>query len=200
MKTTDRITNPSRSFDIEISNEYFTWLCNIININRPRDSYFILAQILHKRDYKWFVPNDDNRAADGRKLREQFSDEMQYDASKILNYHSCSMLEMLVGVARRIEDILYDPEEGDRTERWFWEILGNVGLDKYVDSKYAEDSYGREKINLLIDNVLERAYKKNGQGGLFPLRRPKKDQRKVEIWYQMCEYLNDNYFINGSIL
>lgn len=200
MKTAKKDTEVFNLFEIEINNEYFTWLCNIININRPRDSYFILAQTLHKRDYTWFIPNDDNRAADGIKLREKFADELRYDnISRILNRNSCSLLEMLIGVSIRIEDILYDPEEGDRTERWFWEILGNIGLDIYTDSKYA-DVYGREKINILIDIVLNRTYRRNGKGGLFPLKGSRRDQRKIEIWYQMCEYLNENYFINGGNL
>ena len=41
--------------------------------------------------------------------------------------------------------------------------------------------------------MLAREYSDNGHGGLFPLKNPKKDQRKVEIWYQMTEYINENY-------
>lgn len=191
-----RITD---NFEIEISNEYFTWLSNLININQSHDSYFLLAKILHAREYKWFVPNDDNRAEDGKKLREEFADESRYDITRVLNHHPCSMLEMLIGVARRIEDFMYDASEGDRTERWFWEILGNVGLDRYTDSKYA-DPYSRETINILIDTVLERTYRRDGKGGLFPLRTSRRDQRKVEIWYQMCAYLTENYFVEGVFL
>ena len=33
----------------------------------------------------------------------------------------------------------------------------------------------------------------NGTGGLFPLKRPRVNQRRVEVWYQMSEYLMENY-------
>ena len=130
------------------------------------------------------------------KLREEFAEELRDEVTTALNY-PCSMLEMLIGIARRMEDILFEPEEEDQTERWFWEILGNIGLDKCTDSRYGDD-YGRAKIDDMIDMILSRTYKRNGQGGLFPLKRSKKNQRKVEIWYQLSAYLNENYFICGN--
>jgi len=198
MRRVNRDTNPEMSFETEIRDEYFSYLCDIINVETRRTSYFILAGILHNRDFTWFVPNDDNRTMDGLKLREQFAEKARYNVLYALNF-PCSMLEMLIGVARRMEDILYDCEQGDRTERWFWEIMSNLGLDRYTDMKY-EDMYGKERIDVLIDAVLARTYKRNGKGGLFPLKNPKKDQRKVEIWYQMCAYLDENYFAGGCLL
>ena len=186
------------SFHSEIRNEYFEWLCDIITVNQRHDSYFILAKILHEKKFYWSVPNDDDRAMDGEKLREEFVSETRCAVYEALN-RPCTVLEMLIGVSRRIEDIMYNCERGDRTDRWFWEIMGNIGLDKYTDSRYAE-VYGRERIDILIENWLDRKYKRNGEGGLFPLKRTKKDQRKVELWYQMSAYLIENYYMDGMIL
>jgi hypothetical protein len=37
--------------------------------------------------------------------------------------------------------------------------------------------------------VIWRTYDRRGHGGLFPLQRSNRDQRRVEIWYQLSEYL-----------
>jgi hypothetical protein len=50
-----------------------------------------------------------------------------------------------------------------------------------------------KNVNQILTNLVERTYQKNGKGGLFPLKQPAKDQRRVEIWYQMAAYLNENY-------
>jgi len=41
--------------------------------------------------------------------------------------------------------------------------------------------------------VILRRYSKTGKGGLFPLKHPKKDQTEVEIWYQMQQYVMENF-------
>jgi hypothetical protein len=33
----------------------------------------------------------------------------------------------------------------------------------------------------------------NGTGGLFPLKMPKVNQRRVEIWYQMSAFIEENF-------
>ena len=36
-------------------------------------------------------------------------------------------------------------------------------------------------------------YKRNGEGGLFTINRRGLDMRSVEIWYQMCWHLQENF-------
>lgn len=78
---------------------------------------------------------------------------------------------------------------------WFWKILENAGLEKYTDEQFDE-----WKVYQILDDIVDRRYNRNGFGGLFPLRKPKKDQRKVELWYQMCAYLVENYYTESAIL
>ena len=40
--------------------------------------------------------------------------------------------------------------------------------------------------------VIDRDYDASGFGGIFPLRRPAEDQRKVELWYQAAAYILEN--------
>ena len=69
------------------------------------------------REFYWFVNNDDNRASDGQYLRILFEQEMHDN-----NYFGdinvpCTMFEMLIALAMRIDDILYDSERGRRSHR-----------------------------------------------------------------------------------
>ncbi|MGE5418510.1 MAG: hypothetical protein ACM3N1_00240, partial [Accumulibacter sp.] len=91
-------------------------------------------------------------------------------------------------------DITAEPRQKDKTFRWFWELMENVGLNKFTDDDYF-DMGGTLKINHILGTVLGRTYKRNGEGGLFPIKKTIKDQKKIEIWYQMCEYLNENYYV-----
>ena len=103
----------------------------------------------------------------------------------------CSVLEMLIALAQRIEYILADPVFDDRTQQWFWGMIENLGLEPFANN----DFYAVEKKyhnNIILDRLLERRYLRTGTGGLFPLRTVHEDQTKIEIWYQMMAYLDEN--------
>ena len=53
--------------------------------------------------------------------------------------------------------------------------------DERFDRVYAED---------VIDDFLDRDYAPNGKGGLFTIKHCDYDLREVEIWTQMCWYLD----------
>ena len=59
------------------------------------------------------------------------------------------------------------------------------------DDNWDEES--SEKVDYYVDKLLGRDYFRDGFGGLFPLKHAKKDQRKVEIWYQLQNWLMENY-------
>ena len=189
---------PSPSTIRKIKLDYFHWLCEIICVDQDRDSYWILAKALHNIAYFWSVPNDDNRGMDGLRLRDDYFDENPFNDAVVLD-EPCTMLEMLIGLARRIEEIMAEAGTDDQTPKWFWEMMENLGLNRYTDANFSI-LYGDARVPHTVQIVLERSYKRNGEGGLFPLRRPKKDQRKVEIWYQMSTYLVENYFLETLLL
>lgn len=67
-------------------------------------------------------------------------------------------------------------------------MIANLGLASQTDMMFDE-----HYVSTVIGRWIDRAYKKNGEGGLFPLRRTRVDQRNVPIWDQMGEYLVENY-------
>ena len=194
------IYHPSIS-QAKILNDYFEWLCGIVDVNMEDRTYWFLTKTLQNKDFYWSVPNDDNRGADGLKLRDEFGQESQWfttAAWHLLVDRPCTVLEMLIGLARRMSDITAELGNEDHTRDWFWVLIRNLDLEKFTDEDYF-DFGGTPRIMFLLDQVLGRTFKRSGKGGLFPLRNAKKDQRKVEIWYQMCSYLMENYFVDGQI-
>ena len=182
--------------DDHIIDSYFMWLCNLVGVEKDDNTYYMLAKRLHFKEFSWFVPNDDNRAADGIKLRETFVDTngLGYYELDVLE-GPCSVLEMLIGLSFRINEILSDADSTDDVGPWFWEMVGNLGLGEFNDADYISKG-GHFAVELKMLNMIERRYGRNGQGGLFPLRHAKKDQTKVEIWYQMNNYLRENYNVD----
>jgi len=185
--------------DYMMNKTYLRWLgdkidLDYLNTNEKRTEYryVYLVYELCKKEFFWTVPNDDNRRTDGLKLREQFYEE----TGRLINDRCmCNMLEVLIALAERFESLLTEPIAGvtNYTAKFFWEMIGNLGLDRFTDDVYL-DHCDPFIVSNVLDRVLERNYSRSGAGGLFPLRNPKKDQRRVELWYQMSAYLLENYY------
>lgn len=178
----------------KLNNEYFEYMYSmVINDRDVRDSsYRKLLYLLHDIEFTYTIQRDENRAADGVDFRYQFGLDRGYPNSYIkehLDVRPCSVLEMMVALAYRIEDtIMDDYTYGNRTGQWFWNMLTSLGLgdmrDSHFDERHAEE---------IIFRFLDRRYSKNGHGGLFTLNHTKKDLRKVEIWYQAMWFLDENF-------
>lgn len=173
-----------------VHNEYFDWLNSLVNHNRysQRISYLKLLIHLHDTDFRYSIPRDSNRAEDGKNMRYHFAmDRYPDDVDRVMDILEgpCSVLEMMIGLAVRGEEIMDDPAIGDRTAQWFWSMVTNLGLGSMHDTIYDE-----KYVDMVIDRFLDREYEPDGRGGLFRVRGSKTDLRTVEIWYQLCWYLN----------
>lgn len=165
---------------------YFEWLYGQIASVRNRNparSYWKLASKLYSTPFIGWLPNDDNRAEDGKCLRVEFVESSGIDfVDRDWMEMDCSFLEMLIGLARRAAF------ETDREPvAWFKKMLENIELLDYTDDIYeiAIDEAVEEALN----RVNDRTYMRNGDGGLFPLAVAHKDQRRVELWYQLAAYI-----------
>lgn len=171
----------------DIANEYFDWLYALVNDSKytKRATYRRLLMCLHTIDFTYTIPLDENRAQDGVDLRYRFAMERGYMLTDV-PIGQCSVLEMLVALAYRCEEhIMVDPDIGNRTGQWFWTMISNIGLDSMIDGHF-DKRYVLDKISKLLN----RDYQKNGSGGLFTIDNCSRDLRRVEIWYQMCWYLD----------
>lgn len=169
-----------------ISSQYFKWLSGLVY----RERYSRLLSLLHRIDFRYSISKDQNRANDGESLRYRFAIMEGYEDSvdmvlDILDF-PCSVLEMMVALALRCEeDIMDDASIGDRTAQWFWEMIVSLGLGSMNDTMIDND-----RVIDIIERFLNRDYEPNGKGGLFTIRRCSEDLRTVEIWRQLCWYLD----------
>lgn len=163
--------------------QYLTWLYSQVaevKTRRSSKTYWGLLRQLYSTEFVWFVPNDGNRADDGQELRREWAAQQEQTVDGEWLSLGCSFLEMLIGVSRRLEF----EAEGD-APAWFWHLIDNMGLLGFND----RSKFSPEVVEDRTHAVIWRTYEKDGRGGLFPLREPSQDQRQVEIWYQLCEYL-----------
>lgn len=179
----------------KLSNEFFEWMYNLVCNDRSYQnlSYRKLLIFLHKKKFTYKVKRDANRAVDGVDFRYRFGYENGYSREEIETYldtRPCSVLEMMVALAFRIEEqIMDDSEEGNRTGQWFWTMISNLGLGGMSDTKFDKDY-----CEFVIDRFLKREYEPDGKGGLFSIK-DDRDMRTAEIWYQAMWYLN--YFLDN---
>lgn len=163
---------------------YLKWLygqVGSVKEKNPSRTYWRLLKHLYTKEFVWFIPNDDNRAEDGKDLRYVFVEEQKINPVDEGWYRlGCSLLEMLIGVSRRLAF-----ETDNEALGWFWKLIENLGLEQFNDNV----PYPEDKIEEILNTVIFRTYTRNGHGGLFPLRRATKDQREREIWYQLCDYI-----------
>ena len=175
----------------DMTEDYFKWLCNFVTNDGYlwRASYKVLLQFLFETEFYYSVNNDENRAEDGIELRYRYVYEMDPGCATIFNHLQgrCSVLEMMIALSIKCEvHIMNDPDIGNRTGHWFWEMIDNLGLGYMTDTRFDYD-----EAESIISCFLNREYASNGSGGLFTVHTTKKDLREVEIWYQMFWYLNE---------
>ena len=177
------------TFNDRINNEYFEWMSNLVCEDRfPNQiSYRKLLMLLHNTEFTYIILRDENRADDGITLRHRFACEYAgiEDVERYLE-GPCSVLEMMIALSIRCEEsIMDDPKVGDRTGQWFWGMVTNLGLGSMTD-----DRFDRGFVEDILTKFLNRKYEPDGRGGLFRVRHCDRDLRKVEIWYQLCWYLD----------
>lgn len=177
----------------ELIKSYFNWMYELVNSNKrysKKPTYKKLLRYLNSIDFQYTIPMDANRAEDGVDLRYRFAYEYDYDERLIAEYldnHPCSVLEMLVALSLRCEEhIMDDPDVGDRIGQWFWTMIVNLELGSMHD-----DNFDEMYVDEIIDRFHDHLYGPRGEGGLFFVENPQRDMRNVEIWYQMCWYLNE---------
>lgn len=171
-----------------LEKEYFKWLYDRVEVEygrQTRNTYKDLLRQLHSKEFVWVVPNDDNRIADGMDLRATFLSENGFEDPDpfSLDVGAVTVLEVIVGLSERLEFISDLP-----AKIWAWRLIENLELHRYADPVSPRD---QEAIDDALEALIWRTYRPDGYGGLFPLAFPNENQLKVEIWYQMHHFLEE---------
>lgn len=176
----------------ETRRAYFEWLSDLAVGDRySQVTYQKLLVHLYNTSFHYSIEKDRNRVEDGLDLRWRFVDENSNTISerdRMEKYLSgpCSVLEMMIALAIRCEEtIMDDPSFGNRTGQWFWSMIVSLGLGSMTDDRY-DEIYVSDVLNRFMDHQ----YEPDGRGGLFTIKNCTQDLRTVEIWYQLCWYLD----------
>lgn len=177
-----------------LAEDYLRWLepqtrCEQHN---PEKTYWDILGIMFEKEFVWLVPHDDNRIGDGLLLRREFC-EARGLPSNALSFllgggpseEACSFLEVLIGISRRLAFAA-----GGREPMWAWQLLTNLGLHKMPDPLRPRQ---QRRVDDILDACVFRTYASDGSGGFFPLSWPEEDQTKVEIWYQMAAFIDEQH-------
>lgn len=155
---------------------YYKWLVGKADI--PSE-YSVLAKYLFETKYVWTNPMDANLAEDGKSLRLHYFNET---GERLDVFKDCTVLEMIVALAERIEtDIVGIP--GDmHPEKWIKIMLVNLGLSDMTNRRFDFD-YANSCLA-------------NGYSQMFPIEGK---HRNIPLWDQTAEYL-DQYIVEMGIL
>lgn len=165
--------------------DYFQWLIGLLGDDDLRLNYQKLLRKLFNTEFRWTISFDSNRAGDGLYLREIFAKD-----HKINFYYEapCSVLEMMIALAMRCEDLIYDPDILDSVYTTFMDMLYNLELDSMDDNNYYEDV-----VDGILTRFLDREYDFNGNGGLFCVLFSGEDFRLKDLWWQANVFLDEKY-------
>lgn len=151
-------------------------------------AYTGLLAELHRIPFRYSIPMDGNREADGINLRYRFGYECGYEDYIIAEYLDtvpCSVLEMMAALTIRCEEIMERADNANLTGEWFRNMLSSLELmdmhNTHIDIL---------AVHEIVTRFLDRGYSRNGKGGLFTVAR-KCDMRTIEIWYQMQYWLDE---------
>ena len=171
--------------------DYYNWLLSFIEDDEhDLNDYSSLLWELFNFEFYEIVRNDSNRVADGLALRNRFSEEIGEHLYFVIDElpEGCSCLEMMIALAIRLEEnILRDPDKGDRTSLWFWVMVENLGLIDEVD-----DNFDRDFVRDILDRFVERRLKNGQFCGLFNVTMATFNLKNVEIWYQANYFFAEN--------
>lgn len=171
---------------------YFKWLLKHVCYENEESDYSLILGLLYEKEFRWTIIYDENLAIWALELRKEFYKSSKTVAKLVdLNGEidkNCSILEMMVCLAKLCEDRIMTNWVENNTYIWFWDMIDNLGLKNYDDI-----SFDFEEVDEILERFLDRNYKKNGEGGLFTIQNPCKNMTKIDIWMQMNLWLVENF-------
>lgn len=174
----------------DIWHEYYKWLLYHVRVseNRKFMQYSSLFKYLHNKRFRYTIFMDKNREADGLYLRDEFFGDLNIRNGE-MEQGAC-VLEVLVALACRMDDDYVGDPGVEEPDELFMELLFNLGFKDFTNNKWG---IYKDLADEIIDKWLDREFDQCGNGSIFPIKKPHRDQREIEIWAQMSEYIYENY-------
>lgn len=197
---------------IKVKKSYFNYLLSMVTDSEhdAAKEYTKLCTLLFNTPYVVLDPMDNNRVSDAQDLREDWLDvskvkneQLRIEYARDLNEHPVSVFEVLIALVYRLNRYIYaDPDKPEIPMILFWRFIDNLVEYGSFGTKYTKASqvlkddiwcdFASNTMTSCLNRVNTRTYHPDGTGGLFPLKNPKINQRKEELWTCCMAYLNEN--------
>lgn len=165
---------------------YFGWLWERSGLG---PNYCRLVRLLYQMEYVPSLVDDENRREDGNALLREYCAEFGYDIPPLDEgiTDQCSVLEMLIAFATRINRELVGDPDDSYIGLWLKRMLENLGVYQYDDNHWN----GKKAIVKLWSWL-----HKKGDVVLFPITLfsgGAQDSRKISEWERVNHFLNDQF-------
>lgn len=111
----------------------------------------------------------------------------------------CCLFEVIFCLSVSLNDMFEDSDAYDGPSHFFGILMSNAGFDLYDDEDM--DTIGeqvKEYWQRCIDRILERKYEPDGTHGLFPVKEPERDLRRISLWQQMNIWVDQHTNEDGE--
>lgn len=166
---------------------YFEWMLDKVCSKKQKDQYRSLFEELDNIEFRYTIPLDENLEDHGLDLRYRFGYETGEEQTRVAYYideKPCSVLEMLVALCIRMDDITYDEDPS----LWFWHIMHCMHLNNQTEY-YFDADYVHVRVNILLNRTFNEI---DGDGGLFYFDNNRGyNLREVEFWCQAMWHITD---------
>lgn len=168
---------------------YIDWLVDCVNVMEDRD-YSDLLYRLSEIEFYPLINYDEDRGDDGIALRELWVIETGIQSD--LDFGGASVLEVLIGIAKRIEFQLFGSHYIDEWDyvKVFWDMIWNLGLEEFSGT-LSRDTF--EEIHRIVTLWLNREYFRHKKGNIFIIENDPRNMRKLNIWTQMSLYIREKW-------
>ena len=164
--------------------DYLAWLVNQMNVVEGRN-YGMLLRELFRIEFYEVNKYDRDRGADGLLLRRDWAQEVGYSGS--LDFGPASLLETLIGIAKRIEFRIF---AGPWMDEWdykkiFWHLIDNLGFLEF-DGVLMVEEY--DEIRDVSEAFLSKNVTCDKFRNIFKFSSHESDTKKDNLWDQMMVY------------
>lgn len=182
--------------------EYFEWLVSKVTSPAvPDDAQArIVLQVLKDIRIKGLPMADDApRLEDGKQLRTSFMDDTGMAAHSYkdaLEPESgfCTVLELLVALSMRMDDIMRDPlDPCSSVPSWFWGMVSTMVGQSFYPCSYWTFSVDASTPVVVAESTMKflgRQYDPTGHNGNIFIDMSGVDLRAIDIWAQACHFMS----------
>ena len=183
--------------------EYFEWLISKVTspaVPADESARAVMGTLHSIRVRSLPMLDDEPRLMDGKQLRMEYEDECCKSATAPEDAADpdadlCTVLEMLVALSRRMDDIMRDPlDPSSSAPSWFWGMVSTMVGQYYYPCCYWSFPINSATVHIISDcamRFLGRQYDRSGHNGnIFVGLHPSVDVRELDIWTQACWFMS----------